>query len=85
MQCSLNHHLFVKNIIDSPNCQCGAIETTSHYLFHCHQFAVVRQQHLYFVNPMFTEEILLHGSEDFSDEQNEQLFLAVQAYILSSR
>lgn len=85
MQCSLNLHLFVKNIIDSPNCQCGAIESTTHYLFHCARFTRVRQQYLHFINPTYTEEILLNGSEYLSDDQNEQLFLAVQAYILSSR
>ena len=37
---SLNHHLFLKNIVDSPNCSChqGVPETNSHYLFYCHRF-----------------------------------------------
>ena len=37
---SLSHHLFLKNIVDSPNCSChqGVPETNSHYLFHCHRF-----------------------------------------------
>ena len=36
MDCSiLNHHLFSKNIIDSPLCICGRPETTKHYLFEC--------------------------------------------------
>ena len=32
---SLNEHLYTKNIIDSPNCLCGEIESTHHYLFMC--------------------------------------------------
>ena len=39
MDCSsLNHHLFSKNIIDSPLCICGRPETTKHYLFDCNRF-----------------------------------------------
>ena len=37
---SLNHHLFLKYIVDSPNCSChqGVPETNSHYLFYYHRF-----------------------------------------------
>ena len=30
---ALNYHLFSKNIVDSPHCACGAVETTKHYFF----------------------------------------------------
>ena len=88
MQCSsLNHHLFVKNIVDSPLCLCGAIETTAHYLLHCPRFHIMREQHFYNINIIhfLSEEILLHGSTDFSYEQNIEIFLAVQTFILSSK
>ena len=43
MDCSsLNHHLFSKNIIDSPLCICGRPETTKHFLFNCNRFNNLR-------------------------------------------
>ena len=32
---TLNHHLYSKNIMDIPLCNCGRVETTKHYLFEC--------------------------------------------------
>ena len=29
---SLNEHLFIRNLMDSPNCACGQVESTSHFL-----------------------------------------------------
>ena len=45
---SLNEHLYIKNIIDNPNCLCGEIESTSHYLFKCPKYT--RQQNILFEN-----------------------------------
>ena len=45
MDCnSLYHHLFSKNIIDSPLCICGRPETTKHYLFEWYRFNNLRQE-----------------------------------------
>ena len=41
---ALRQHLYSKNIIDSPECTCGLIEDTSHYLFVCHRFADLRRE-----------------------------------------
>ena len=52
MHCSsLNQHLYSKNIVDSPLCQCGAIETTEHHLLHCPLYNVHRQL---FIEPFLT-------------------------------
>ena len=48
---SLNQHLYSKNIVDSPFCQCGAIETTEHYLLYCPLYNVHRQL---FIEPFLT-------------------------------
>jgi hypothetical protein len=48
---SLNQHLYSKNIVDSPLCQCGAIETTEHYLLFCPLYNVHRQL---FIEPFLT-------------------------------
>ena len=45
---SLNHHLCLKNVVDSPNCSChqGVPETNSHYLFYCHRFNDSRNRYI---------------------------------------
>ena len=42
---SLNHDLYRKNIIHSPLCTCGQIETQAHYLLHCPNNIVHRHQY----------------------------------------
>lgn len=41
---SLNSHLFVRNLVCSPNCTCGKIETTAHFLLECPKYSVLRQE-----------------------------------------
>jgi hypothetical protein len=48
MQCSsLNYHLFRKNIVNSPFCQCGATETTAHCLLHCPRHNATRLRYIH--------------------------------------
>ena len=36
MNCSaLNAHLFIRNLVESPNCICGITETVPHFLLDC--------------------------------------------------
>ena len=39
---SLRCHLFQKNIIDNPVCECGDIENTSHFFLHCNLYGQLR-------------------------------------------
>ena len=39
---TLNHHLYSKNIIQSPLCACGAVENTKHFLFECQRYDEIR-------------------------------------------
>ena len=32
---SLKHHLFIRKIVESPLCVCGAVEKYQHYFFEC--------------------------------------------------
>ena len=51
MQCSsLNHHLFRTNIVNSPFCQCGATETTAHFLLHCSRHNATRLRYIHTIN-----------------------------------
>ena len=43
---SLNEYLNIKNIIDNPNCLCGEIKSTYHYLFRCSKYT--RQRNILF-------------------------------------
>ena len=86
---SLTHHLFLKNIVDSPNCSChqGVPETNSHYLFHYHRFNDSRNRYIESIDiPMtLTVDRLLFGSPDLTDNQNNSLFLNVQNFIVNSK
>ena len=63
---SLNEHLYIKNIIDSPNCFCGEIESTHHYLFKCPKYTRQRnslfRKLLQLLNIRPSENLLLFGS-----------------------
>ena len=63
---SLNHNLFLNNVVDSPNCSChqGVPETNSHYLFYCHRFNDSRNRYIESIDiPMnLTVDRLLFGS-----------------------
>jgi hypothetical protein len=88
MQCSsLNQHLYRKNIVDSPNCICGSTESTTHYLFHCLRYTAQRQMYINTINvPInLTTEIPLLGSPKLALNQNVELLLAVQKFIICSK
>jgi len=85
MQCSsLNQHLYRKNIVDSPKCICGSTESTTHYLFHCLRYTAQKQMYINYINVPINliTEILLLGSPKLALNQNVELFLAVQKFII---
>ena len=88
MQCSsLNQHLYRKNIVDSPNCICGLTEYTTHYSFHCPRYTA---QRLMYINSIsvpinLTTELLLFGSPKLAPNQNVELFLAIQTFVIRSK
>jgi hypothetical protein len=84
---SLNEHLYIKNIIDNPNCLCGEIESTYHYLFKCPKYT--RQRNSLF-RKLFqfkmlifrsSENLLLFGSPDLDIDSNIIVFITVHKYI----
>jgi hypothetical protein len=63
---ALNSDLFRKNIVNSPHCTCGAIETPTHYLFNCPHYNIPRQRHIFALNlpiPLSTELLLVGSNE----------------------
>ena len=85
---SLNNHLFLKNIVDSPLCTCGGIETSEHFLFECNNYDAIRTS-LFNAISVFGNidlEMLLFGKGNLLYRDNEKIFLEVQKFIrLSSR
>ena len=88
MQCSfLNQYLYRKNIVDSPNCNCGSTESTTHYLFQYLRCTAQRQMYINSINVSInrTTEILPLGSPKLAPNQNVELFLAVQNFVICSK
>ena len=67
---SLNSHLFKKkNLIDSPRCSCGQIETVIHYLFDCTNYTQLRHQASSDVLHLLVNN-LISGNSNLSIEEN---------------
>jgi hypothetical protein len=86
---SLNEHLYVKHIIDSPNCFCGEFESTHHYLFKYPKYTCQRnslfRQLLQLLNIRPSENLLLFGSPDLDIDSNTIVFMRVHTYISQSK
>ena len=87
---SLNSHLFVRNLVCSPNCTCGKIETTAHFLLECPKYSVLRQELFscidnYNLNIEISVNLLVFGSSHLTDLQNSNIFRLTQSYILKSK
>ena len=84
MHCSnLNEHLFSKNIVDSPFCECGDIEDTYHFFFQCPLYHDERQDMLNDLSPYrpVSLQLVLFGSKDSTVDANTRIFNVVQTYI----
>ena len=81
---SLNNHLFLENIVDSPLCTCGGIESSEN----CDNYDAIRTS-LFNAIPLFGNidiEMLLFGKGNRLYRDNEKIFFEVQKFIrLSSR
>ena len=85
---SLNSHLFIRNLVESPNCRCGGLETNSHFLLSCPIYTIIRQELLTSLSGLplqIDSNILLFGSNQLSDEQNSTVFIMVQKFIIKSK
>ena len=85
MSCSnLNADLVSRYISDDKTCACGdPIENAEHFLLHCQNFTHARR-HIQNLGIPVDAQILLYGSEELSDNENKQIFIAVQNFIVES-
>ena len=83
-----NAHLFIRNLVESPNCICGITETVSHFLLDCARHTTLRQQ-LFFslldIPETISLNILIFGSVNLSDEESKAVFKSVQTFIIKSK
>lgn len=85
LNCStLNSHLSKKHIIDNPNCACGQIETTIHFLLECPLYTDARKK---FIDPLrpVTLNILLFGDPDRNYSYNTNIFKHVHHFISATK
>ncbi|MES9993744.1 MAG: reverse transcriptase domain-containing protein, partial [Candidatus Thiodiazotropha sp.] len=84
---SLNLDLFLKNIVESPMCQCGSIENAQHYFFHCRYYQAQRTELLNSVSQYQTPSLrlLLYGDVSLSLQTNTVIFSKVHKFILDSK
>jgi hypothetical protein len=82
---ALNAHLFIKNLVESPNCICGITETVSHFLLDCPHHTTLRQQ-LFFslldIPETISLNLLIFGSVNLNDKENKAVFKSVQTFIV---
>ena len=83
-----NGHLFIRNLVESPNCICGITETVSHFLLDCPRHTTLRQQ-LFFsllnIPETISLNLLIFGSVNLNDEENKAVFKSVQIFIIKSK
>ena len=82
---SLCEHLYSKNILDNALCACGAIEDTNHFLLKCNRFSNQRRNVGHSDSYTPTLNVLLYGSQELNEMQKQQIFTAVQNFILKSK
>ena len=83
---SLNHHLFLKNISESPSCRCGSVENTHHYFLICPFYTNIRTELIETLSPLckISVKTLLHGDASLPFDINKDIVKAVQTFILRS-
>ena len=86
LECSsLNHHLYRKNLVESPLCSCGVPETNSHFLLSCANYNNIRQRYFSGLGLPLTVSILLNGKPEENLTVNNNIFRCVQLYILATK
>ena len=83
----LSNDLFLKNISESPLCQCGRIENAYHYFFECSLYARHRIALFTSLSQRYnvTLNLLLFADASQSDEANLVIFEEMQKYIIDTK
>ena len=81
---SLNADLFRNHVSAIDTCQCGQIETATHYLLLCPIYRNVRTTTIGTIIENINLDILLKGCPLYSEDVNISIFLKVQDFIRKS-
>ena len=85
---SLKHHLFIRKIVESPLCVCGAVETNQHYFFECPLYRNARNtlhRSLSHFSCVVDLNALFFGSDALTFWDNKDVFLLVHSFIKESK
>ena len=83
---SLNLTLFQKNIVDSPLCLCGDIESVHHFFLTCPLYNDIRRVMLDEIRTKAipTVKLFLFGNSSLDSATNSNIFATVQSYIANT-
>ena len=85
LECStLNAHLYRKNIVPEPTCQCGGFDSSYYFFFVCPIFVDASSRYLPANLDNLTTRDLLFGMENKTKHENEELLMQVQEFIVES-
>jgi hypothetical protein len=73
--------------VDSPNCACGQVESTSDILISYKKYTDLRNELMYTINYSVTIDVklLLKGSDTLSVDQNIDILIKVHNFIRKSK
>ena len=79
----LNFDLLNRHLTTNPSCRCGyAVETARHFFLECPLYDSIRTNTLSLIPPhLFTINLILHGSNSLSINENSLIFSLVQKFI----
>ena len=84
---SLSYHLYHRQIIDSPVCLCGSVETAEHFFLRCALYNNIRPALLNTISNLSQVNInvILFGDNSKSLNTNKEIFRAVHSFIELSK
>ena len=84
---ALNEHLFRRNVVASPLCQCGQRESPFHYFFEWQLYINIRAELLdtISIHSVPSVQMILYGDSILDYQTNTNIADAVHTYIINSK
>ena len=85
---ALNNHLFLKNIVTSPLCDCGHIESSQQYFLECVLYQQIRHRlvnRIIRLTRTVTLAVLLYGDNNLTLQNNISIFDKVHTFMRDSK
>jgi hypothetical protein len=84
---ALNEHLFRRNVVASPLCQCGQRESPFHYFLECQLYINIRAELLNTISIYSVPSVqtILYGDSILNYQTNTNIAEAVHKYIIDSK